>query len=41
MFHPAGIDFCNFRINTSCNKLFRKEAMTFINFFSNLAAYIG
>ena len=41
MFYPAGIYFCSFRINTCCDKLFRKEAMTFINLFGNLAAYIG
>lgn len=41
MFYPAGIYFCGFRINTCCDKLFRKEAMTFINLFGNLAACIG
>ena len=41
MFYPTGIDFCSFRINTCCNKLFRKESMTFINLFGHLPAYIG
>ncbi len=41
MFYPAGIYLCSFRINTCCDKLFRKEAMTFINLFGHLAAHIG
>src|SRR5699024_5928425 len=41
VFNPAGVGLRSFGINTCGNKLFSKEAVTLIDLFGNLAAYIG
>ena len=41
MLYSARVGLRSPGVNTCYDKLFRKEAMTFINLFGNLAAHIG
>ena len=41
VFNPAGVGLRSFRVNTRCDKLLSEKAMALVDFFGNLAAYIG
>ena len=41
MFHPAGVLFRRFTVNTGSDELLCKELMAFIDFFRHFLAYVG